>query len=156
MKKRIFAALFAGNLLFFFFYAGLAWVLTYFKITPYGRFVAEFFKGRTREGANEYIEANRALFDSMLMDAARFANIVLTPLSGFVMGLLVGAVLFDNRKRAVVWSIIAALPAAILFVAKSGGEMANIAYLPIFIIATAVGGFLGSLALSRGRKEEGI
>lgn len=153
MKKRIFAALFAGNLLFFFFYAGLAWALTYFKITPYGRFVAEFFKGRTREGAKEYIEANKALFDTMLMDAARYANLVLTPFAGFVMGLLVGAVLSDNRKRAVVWSVIAALPAAVLFVAKSGGEITNIAYLPIFLIAAAVGGFLGSLALNRGKKE---
>ncbi|HEY4707944.1 MAG TPA: hypothetical protein VII64_10835 [Thermodesulfobacteriota bacterium] len=153
MKKRIFAALFAGNLLFFFFYAGLAWALTYFKITPYGRFVAEFFKGRTREGATEYVQANKALFDSMLIDAARFANLVLTPLAGFVMGLLVGAVLFDNRRRAVVWSVIAALPAAALFLAKSGGEMANIAYLPVFLIATALGGLLGSLALNRGMKE---
>ncbi|OGP22133.1 MAG: hypothetical protein A2054_04795 [Deltaproteobacteria bacterium GWA2_55_10] len=153
MKKRIFAALFAGNLLFFFFYAGLAWALTYFKITPYGRFVAEFFKGRTREGATEYIQANKALFDSMLMDAARFANIVLTPLAGFVMGLLVGAVLSADRKKALIWSVIAALPAALLFVVKSGGEITNIAYLPLFLGATALGGVLGSLALNRGKKE---
>ena len=33
------------------------------------------------------------------------------------------------------------------------GEMANIAYLPVFLIATALGGLLGSLALNRGMKE---
>lgn len=152
MKTRIFAAVFGGNLLFVFFNAAIAWALAFFDITPYGRFVAAFFRGRTREEAAARIESERALFDSMLAEASSFANLFLTPLSGFVMGLFAGAVLAKDRKLAIVWSIFAAAPLSAFFLFKSGGGTESLPYLALFIAMTALGGIIGS-ALANKKKE---
>lgn len=152
-KTRVFAALFAGNMFFFLFYAGLAWALAFFNVTPYGRFVAAFFKGRTREAANGHIAANRALFDSMMKDAASFANLALTPLAGFLMGVLVGAILSENRKLGVIWSVVAAAPVSVLFLVKSGSGPATLPYLALLLAATALGGLLGGSLKKKGPEE---
>ncbi|HBG47063.1 MAG TPA: hypothetical protein DDW94_08750 [Deltaproteobacteria bacterium] len=152
-KTRIFAAVFAGNMLFFFFYAGVAWALTFFNITPYGRFVAEFFKGRTKEAAKEHMEANRELFESMLKEASTFANLVLTPLAGFVMGVLIGVILSKNRRSAIVWSLLAAAPVSIIFLVKSGGGLSSFIYLAFFLVVTALGGLFGSSIVKKGPEE---
>ncbi|MBW7957365.1 MAG: hypothetical protein H3C68_05675 [Deltaproteobacteria bacterium] len=156
-KTRIFAAVLGGNLIFVFFNAAIAWTLAFFNVTPYGRFVAAFFRGRTREEVAARIGSDRALFDSMLAEASSFANLFLTPVSGFVMGLFAGAMLAKNRRLAVIWSVLAALPLSLFFIMKSGGGHEKFLYLVLFIAVTALGGLAGSAffvkATSKKKKE---
>lgn len=152
-KTRIFAAVFGANLLFVFFNAAISWALAFFNITPYGRFVAAFFRGRTREETAARIESDRALFGSMLAEASTFANLFLTPASGFVMGLFAGAMLAKKRRLAAIWSIFAALPLSLFFLVKSGGGHERFLYLILFIAMTALGGLAGSAIFGKKKKE---
>lgn len=137
---RAFAAIFAANLAFFFAYGAAAWLLTSLKATPYGRFVAEFFKGRSREEANAYIEANRAAFEEMMRDATAFSNLFMTPAVGLVMGFVAGIVIWRGKRAGAVWALFAAIPPALLFMARPGG---NVAYLFLLLAAAALGGLAG-------------
>lgn len=153
-KTRYFAAVFTGNMVFFFLYAGLAWVLTLLNATPYGKFVNTFFRGRTREDAKAFMDANRVVFDQMLKDASFFSNIVLTPVVGLVTGLVVGAILYPNRKHAVIWSFITVIPVSILLLAKSSGEPLKFLYFFMLLGAAALGGFIASTVLSKKLAEK--
>lgn len=152
-KTRIFAAVFGGNLVFVFFNAAIAWALAFFNITPYGRFVAAFFRGRTREEAAARIGSEKALFDSMLAEASTFANLFLTPVSGFVMGFFAGAMLAKNRRLAIVWSVLAASPLSVFFLVKAGGGPERLMYLALFLAMTALGGIAGSAVFGKNKKE---
>ncbi len=147
---KIFAAFFAGNLVFVFLYAGVCWVISRLQITPYGRFMATFFKDRNPQEAQAYIEANQPLFDKMLPEAARFSNLFITPSVGLVMGLVMGLIVSTkDRTTAVVWSLISALPITILFWVRSSGEPYRAPYLLLFVAVVAAGGFIGN-AVSTG------
>lgn len=153
-KTRYFAAVFTGNMVFFFLYAGVAWVLTLLNVTPYGKFVNTFFRGRTKEDAKAFMEANRVVFDQMLMDASFFANIVLTPFVGLVAGLVVGAILYPDRKMAVVWSLITVIPVSILLLIKSSGEPLKLLYFLMLLGAAVLGGLIASSAVSKKLSEK--
>lgn len=152
-KTRIFAAVFGGNLVFVFFNAAISWALASFNVTPYGRFVSAFFKGRTREETASLMEADRAIFDSMLAEASSFANLFITPAAGFMMGLFAGAVMGKDRKLSLIWSALAALPLSLFFVMKSGGWQERSLYLVLFIVSTALGGLAGSVIFNRNKTE---
>lgn len=153
-KTRYFAAVFAGNMVFFFFYAGLAWLLSLLNITPYGRFVNAFFKGRTKEDAKAFMEANRPLFDEMLKDAAFFSNIAITPFVGLVTGLVAGAILYSNRRAAVIWSVLTVVPVSALLLVKSAGEPLRFVYFLMLLGAAALGGYIGSSLLNKKLSEK--
>lgn len=152
-KTRYFAAVFAGNMVFFFFYALVAWVLTLLDATPYGRFVNEFFRGRTKEEAAAYMEANRPLFDGMLRDAALFSNFVITPVVGLVTGLVAGAILYSNRRNAVMWSVLTVVPVSALLLVKSAGDPLRPLYPVLLVGSAALGGFIGSALLNKKLSE---
>lgn len=153
-KTRYFAAVFGGNMVFFFFYAALAWLLTLLDITPYGKFVSAFFKGRTKEDAKAFMEANRPLFDEMLKDAALFSNLVITPFVGLVTGLVVGAVLYSNRRNAVIWSVLTVVPVSVLLLVKSSGDSLRFLYFIMLLAAAALGGYIGSALLNKKLSEK--
>ncbi|MFQ5736396.1 MAG: hypothetical protein ACE5GY_05985 [Thermodesulfobacteriota bacterium] len=143
---KIFAAFFAGNLVFAFLYSGVFWVVSRLDVTPYGRLMTTFFKGRTPQEAQAYIEAHQALFDRMLPEAARFSNLFVTPSVGFVMGLVMGLIISTKEwKTPVVWSFISVLPITVLFWIWSGGEPNRAAYLLFLLAATVAGGFIGNV-----------
>lgn len=155
-KTRYFAAVFTGNMVFFFLYAGVVWVLTLLNATPYGKFVNTFFRGRTKEDAKAFMEANQVVFDQMLKDASFFANVVLTPSVALVTGLVAGAILYPRRKMAVVWSLVTVIPVSILLLAKSAGEPWRILYFLMLLVAAAIGGFIGSAILSRKKENKDV
>lgn len=153
-KTRYFAAVFAGNMVFFFFYAGLAWLLSLLNATPYGKFVNTFFKGRTKEDAKAFMEANKVVFDSMLKDAAFFSNVVITPSVGLVTGFVAGAILYSNRRAAVIWSVLTVVPVSALLLVKSSGDPFRFVYFLMLIVAAALGGYIGSSLLNKKLSEK--
>lgn len=142
---RVFAAVFTGMFTFFFFYAFIAWVTTKLAITPYGRFVATFFKGKTKEESKAFIEANKPMFDSMVVEATRFSNLCMTPLVGFVTGVVVGLII-PSRKvvHGVIWSLLTVAPIAGFFWFKSAAVPNRGLYLLLLLAATALGGLWGN------------
>lgn len=153
-KTRYFTAVFAGNMVFFFFYAGLVWLLARLDITPYGKFVNAFFKGRTKEDAKAFMEANRPLFDEMLKDAAFFSNVAITPFVGLVTGIVAGAILYSNRRAAVLWSVLTVVPVSVLLLVKSAGEPLRVLYFLMLLAAAALGGYIGSTLLNKRKSEK--
>lgn len=153
-KTRYFAAVFTGNMLFFFLYAGLAWVLTLLNVTPYGKFVNTFFKGRTKEDAKAFMDANKVVFEQMLSDASFFSNVVLTPFVGLVTGLVVGAILYPNRKMAVLWSFITVVPVSILLLVKSSGIPFKFVYFLMLLASAVIGAFVSSTVLGKKLSEK--
>ncbi|MBI5642790.1 MAG: hypothetical protein HY954_04880 [Deltaproteobacteria bacterium] len=149
-KVRIFFAFFAGNLFYFFFYSFLTWAFTALKITPYGRFVSTFFKGRTPDEAKEFIAGNHELFNELLPAAARFSNIVINPAAGVVLGIVAGMIMSSKGKSgSIIWSLIAAAPMAILFLAKAEGGAEKVLYLALFLLFSAAGGYIGDILIKR-------
>lgn len=142
---RVFAAVFTGMFTFFFFYAFIAWATTRLAITPYGRFVSTFFKGRTKEESKAFIEANKPMFDSMVVEATRFANFCMTPLVGFVTGIVVGLIIPSRKAvHGVIWSLLTVAPIAGFFWFKSATVPNRELYLLLLLAAAAVGGALGN------------
>ncbi len=142
---KLFAAFFTGNLVFVFFYAGICWLVSRLDVTPYGRFVNTFFKGRDPKQAQAYIEAHKALFDRMLPEAVHFSNLVITPFAGFVMGIIMGLIISTRDKTtAVIGSLVSAVPVTVLFWIKSGRELGTAPYLLLFLVVVAIGAFLGN------------
>lgn len=153
-KTRYFAAVFTGNMAFFFLYAGVVWVLTLLNATPYGKFVNTFFRGRTKEEAKAFMEANTVVFDQMLKDASFFANLFLTPSVALVTGFVVGAILYPHRRNAVIWSFITVIPVSILLLVKSSGEPLKFLYFLMLLGAAALGGFIASSLVSKKIAEK--
>lgn len=155
-KKKIFAAFFAGNLVFFFFYSLVLWLLTVFKVSPYGRFVSTFFKGRTKDDAKAFIEANKALFDQMLPEAVSFSNLCVMPLVGFVTGVLAGMIMAPEKKQGgAFWGFLVVLPVSLMFVIKSGINPGAFGALALLWVFTAAGGIIGAGAIKSLKKESG-
>lgn len=155
--KRGFIAFFVGNGVFFFFNAVVLWAITALDITPYGRFVARFFKGRTRDEAKEFIVGNKAVFDQMLPEAVRFSNLCILPVAALAMGVVVGLIMRPEKKvQGALWSVAFALPMAFMFISKSGAsDPYVILSLSLFLVAAAAGGLTGALAASRlGNKKD--
>lgn len=149
-KLRYFYAFFVGNLVFYFFYVFVLWALTFLKLSPYGRFVSTFFKGKTPDEAKAFIEANKELFNEMLPAANHFSNIVITPTVGLVTGIVVGLILSAKKtSEGVVWSLVTVLPAAVMFWMKSSAEPYRAFYLALFLAITALGGFIGTKIMSK-------
>lgn len=153
-KTRYFAAVFTGNMLFFFLYAGVAWVLTLLNATPYGKLVNTFFRGRTKEEAAAFVEKNRALFEQMLADASFFANLVINPAVAFAAGFAVGAILNPDRKMAVLWSSLTVVPVSLLLLVKSAGDPLRLVYFVLLLVAASVGGFVASGVVSKKLSEK--
>lgn len=148
-RLRIFAAFFAGNIFFFFVFSLVLWLLTRYEISPYGRFVATFFKDRKPEEAKAAIEANQALFDELLPQAVRFSDLFVMPAVGFLMGFIVGAIMRGRQWYAgAVWALIIAGPVSILFLARSAGNE-KLLYLAVFLALTAIGGVVGNAAANK-------
>lgn len=146
--KRKFTTVFAGNLVFFFLSSLITWVLGALGVTPYGRFVKTFFKGRTREEAQAFIDANRDLLAQMLPDAMRFSNLVIMPFSSLVTGIVAGLIISSAHKeggvkRGIIWSLITIAPMAAFLVGKAKGAPEVLAYLPLMAAAVALGGAIG-------------
>lgn len=153
-KTRIFAAFFAGNMAFFFIYAFTCWALTAIGVTPYGRFIAAFFKGRTSDEAKAFIAANQALFDKMLPEASLFSNLVITPGVGLVMGVITGLIISArDLKTGIIWPMALALPVAILFWTRSSGEPYRAFYFLLLLALCGVGGLIGTLISSKYFQE---
>ncbi|MBI5453023.1 MAG: hypothetical protein HY956_00175 [Deltaproteobacteria bacterium] len=148
-RLRIFAAFFAGNIFFFFVFSLVLWLLTRYEISPYGRFVAAFFKGRKPEEAKAAIEANQALFDELLPEAVRFSDLFVMPAVGFLMGGIVGAIMRGRQWYAgAVWALIVAGPVSIFFLARSAGNE-KFLHLAVFLALTAIGGVVGNAAANK-------
>ena len=148
-RLRIFAAFFAGNIFFFFLSSLVLWLLTRYEISPYGRFVATFFKGRKPEEAQAAIDANKALFDALLPQAVRFSDLFVMPAVGFLMGCIVGAIMRGSRWYAgPVWALIIAGPVSIFFLVRSEGAE-RFPYLAVFLALIALGGFAGNAFANR-------
>lgn len=147
-RIRIFTAFFVGYIAFFLLYAFLTWVFTLLNITPYGRFVAAFFKGRKPEEARAYIEANKELFSMMLPRAVWFSNVFITPSVGFVLGLVIGLIATQKENQApsasLIWAFLSALPISIFFWVKSGADPNSAVYLALFLFVTGAGGLTGN------------
>lgn len=144
--KVLFIAFFAGNMLSLFVYALILWVVTNFNITPYGRFVSTFFKGKTPEEAKAYMETNKDLFNKMLPDATHFSNFCITPSVGLFMGFVVGAITatekdFASVRHGFLLSVFTAVPFAALFWVKAGAVPAL-----LFLGIVGVGGVIGNRA----------
>ncbi len=152
LTSRNLTALFAGNLLLFFLFSLVLFVLTHFEVTPYGKFVAKFFKGRTPEESKAFIEANRELFNTMLPSARSFSNLYILPSLTFVMGFVAG--LIADRNRPVV-GLLAALPLALLFMARQSGEPEKLFYVVMIFAASSVGAFAGGMLIERRKAEYG-
>lgn len=149
-KLKYFYAFFIGNLVFFFLNAFIAWALTYLKLSPYGRFVATFFKGRTSDEAKAFIEANRELFNQMLPPATHFSNIVISPTVGLVTGIVAGLILSSKKtSEGVIWSLVTVGPVAVIFWMKSAAEPYRVFYLALLLAITGVGGFIGTKIMSK-------
>lgn len=154
-KLRVFVAFAVSNFAFVGIYSAACGVITFFNVTPYGIFVSKFFKGRTADEAKAYIEANKELYTIMMPEAVRFSNAFITPLAGFIMGLIAGAILATadkdrSIKRGAVWSAITALPLTALYLAKSKGEPHGaIVYIVLFLAVATAGGALGYGAARR-------
>ncbi|MBI5492688.1 MAG: hypothetical protein HY893_07130 [Deltaproteobacteria bacterium] len=154
-KIRIFAAFFAGNMAFFFIYAFILWALTALKVSPYGRFMATFFKGRTSDEAKAFIAANQGLFDRMLPEASRFSNLFITPGVGLVMGVITGLIISaKNIKAGIIWPVVLTLPVAILFWTRSAGEPNRVFYFILLLALSGVGGLIGTLISSKYFQEK--
>ncbi len=148
-KLKYFYAFFIGNLVFFFLNAFIAWALTYLKLSPYGRFVATFFKGRTSDEAKAFIEANRELFNQMLPPATHFSYIVISPTVGLVTGIVAGLILSSKKtSEGVICSLVTVLPWAVMFWMKSAAEPYRAFYLALLLAITGVGGFIGTKIMS--------
>ncbi len=149
-KIKIFAAAFAGNMAFFFIYAFVCWALTALDISPYGRFINAFFKGRTPEEANAFIAANQGLFNKMLPEASKFSSLVITPGVGLVMGIITGLIISSKDKfTGVVWPVILILPVSVLFWMRSGGEPGRPLYFILLLVFSGAGGLIGTLISSK-------
>lgn len=149
-KLRYFYAFFVGSLVFYFFYAFVLWALTTLKLSPYGRFVATFFKGKTSDEAKAFIEANKELFDQMLPAATHFSNIVITPTVGLAAGIVVGLILSARKAtEGIVWSLVTVLPAAVMFWMKSSTEPYRAFYVALFLAITGLGGYIGTKIMSK-------
>lgn len=152
-KLRYFFAFFIGNLVFFFVYAFTTWALTMLKITPYGRFVATFFKGRSPDEAKVFIEANRELFNQMLPPATHFSNIVISPTVGLLTGIVAGLIISSKKtSEGVLWSLITVAPVAVVFWTKSAAEPYRLFYLALFLALAGTGGFIGTKIISNNAK----
>jgi len=148
-KLKYFYSFFVGNLVFFFLYSFITWALTFLKITPYGRFVATFFKGKTSDEAKTFIEANKELFDQLLPAATNFSNIVISPTVGLVTGIVAGLILSAKKTSVgVIWSLVTILPVTFMFWSKSAAEPYRVVYIALFLFVTAVGGFIGTKLMS--------
>ncbi len=149
-KIRIFAAFFAGNMAFFFIYAFTCWALTALGVSPYGRFIAAFFKGRTSDEAKVFIAANQVLFDRMLPEASRFSNLFITPGVGLVMGVITGLIISaKDTKAGIIWPVVLTLPVAILFWTRSAGEPNRAFYFILLLALSSVGGLIGTIVSSK-------
>lgn len=149
-KLRYFFSFFVGNLVFFFLNAFINWALTFFRITPYGRFVATFFKGRTSDEAKVFIEANKELFNQMLPPATQFSNMVIIPTAGLVTGIVVGLIMAaKNTTTGVIWSLVTVAPLAVTFWVKSAGEPSRAFYVALFLVISGAGGFLGARIMAK-------
>lgn len=157
-KLRVFTAFFVSSLVFFFLYSFIAWLLTNFGITPYGKFVATFFKGRNPEEAKVFIAANQELFSKMLPAAVKFSNLVINPFVGLVTGTVAGLIIPTKKPSvAVIWSLVFAIPVFVLFWAKTGSDPLKAIYLGVLLIAFASGGFAGNRIISKIVKDkEGV
>jgi hypothetical protein len=153
-KTRFFAAVFAGNMVFFSMYAAAAWLFAFLDITPYGRFVNAFYRGRTAEEASAFMEANRVLYDVMLKDAAFFSSVVISPFVGLAAGFAAGVILHANRRGALLWSVLTVVPVSALLLVKSAGDPLRFLYLVMLVAAAALGGYLGSAALNKNNSEK--
>jgi hypothetical protein len=153
-KTRCFIAVFAGNMVFFSLYAAAAWLFALLDITPYGRFVNAFYRGRTAEEASAFMEANRVLYDVMLKDAAFFSSVIISPLVGLAAGFVAGAILHSNRRAALLWSVLMVVPVSALLLVKSSGDPLRFLYLFMLIVSAALGGYLGSTSLNKNNSEK--
>lgn len=151
-KLRYFFSFFVGILVFFFLYVFVTWALTFLKITPYGKFVATFFKGRTPDEAKAFIEANKDLFNQMLPAATHFSNIVISPTVGLVTGIVVGLIVSSRRAlEGVVLSLATVTPVAVMFWMKLASDPYRVLYVGLFYVITGVGGFIGTRIITSNR-----
>lgn len=153
---KLFAAFFGGNIAFIFLYATVCWFTARLGITPYGRFMQEFFSGRSTEQAREYIDANKVLFDLMMPEAAHFSNMVLTPTVGVIMGLVIGLIVSArDRTTALWWSFVSVMPVTAVFWFWMAGDEHRAQYLIFLVAAVMAGAFIGnevSLRTPSGRR----
>jgi len=153
---KLFAAFFAGNITFIFLYASACWFISRLGITPYGRFMQAFFKGRSPEEAQAYIDANKPLFDLMMPQAAHFSNMVITPTVGLVAGIVIGLVVSTrDTKTAPVWSFVTIIPVLVVFWFWLSGDPFRGRYLLMLIIAVVGGGFIGNAISTRAPSRAG-
>lgn len=146
---RVFTAIFAGYMGFFFLHAAINSALTAFGITPYGRFVAYFYMGRTKDEAKTFIEANTALYNEMLRGALMFSNIVVTPVAGLIAGLIIGAITATAQRSGFIWTVIAAVPMALFFWGRSERDAASLVWIAVLFILMSVGGAAGDRLVRR-------
>ena len=147
---KLFASFFAGNIVFAFLYAAVCWFVSRLDITPYGRFMTVFFKGRTPAEAQAYIDANRALFERMMPEAAQFSNMVVTPSVGLVMGLVIGLIVATRDwTTALWWSFITVMPVTAIFWFWSAGQDGRARYLLLLVAVTMAGAFVGNAVSTR-------
>jgi len=72
---------------------------------------------------------------------------------GLVTGLVAGAILYSNRRAAVIWSVLTVVPVSALLLVKSAGEPLRIVYFLMLIGAAALGGYIGSTLLNKKLSE---
>ncbi|MEE9613937.1 MAG: hypothetical protein V3W31_03155 [Thermodesulfobacteriota bacterium] len=151
LTVRNFASLFTGTLFFLFFYIGLCWVLGYFEITPYGKFTAEFFKGRTAEESDAFIKANRELFDKALPGATTFSNLVMAPIVAVLSGLVAGVI---AGRRGALMGFIVVLTPAFMVLAKSAKDPMTLGSILFMVGCAVIGGTMGERVACRFSGEE--
>ncbi|MBI5561894.1 MAG: hypothetical protein HY894_03440 [Deltaproteobacteria bacterium] len=140
---RIFTALFAGYMAFFFIHAAVNSLLVALGITPYGRFVAQFYKGRSKEEATAFIEANRALYDAMLPAATAFIDLAVTPAVGLIAGMIIGAITATAWRSGLKWTVIASAPVLLFFWGRSERDAMGIVHAAMLFALMTAGGFAG-------------
>lgn len=147
---KLFASFFAGNIVFAFLYAAVCWFTSRLDVTPYGRFMTAFFRGRTPEEAQAHIEANMALFERMMVDAAHFSNMVVAPSVGLVMGLVIGLIVSEKDWTAPLWwSFITVMPVTIIFWLWSAGQDGRAGHLLLLVAVVMAGAFIGNAISTR-------
>ncbi|HHL40674.1 MAG TPA: hypothetical protein ENJ37_09230 [Deltaproteobacteria bacterium] len=139
LDSRTLAALFVGNLVYFFVFALVCWLLTRFDVTPYGQFVAKFFKGRGKDEIEVFIKDNRELFETMMPAARAFANTYIMPSVAVVTGMVVGLV---TGSRGMLTAAVTVLPVAVLFWIREP-DTNRVFFIALLLLCAALGGAAG-------------